>query len=467
VYCGTRKESAATAEFIRGLGRSVEMYHGEVDAPERSATQTRFMAGETEIVCATNAFGLGVNKSDIRFVIHIALPGTLEALYQEMGRAGRDGEPADCILLFSPSDLTLQRFLLQASTPTRRSLDDLYGYLLSLGGEPRFSWGDAAQRLDVSQTLLRSALSELEKAKLARRMADTDTGDVRVEVLRGMDPESALAHRATELDKVRAARLTKLHSVESYARLTTCRRAKIREYFGEDNVPETCSNCDNCLQTHRVGGPETSANVPRSSEVALTILRCVARYNGRVGRTTVVRVLAGSNDKRILALQDWFAEFHGLLKQIPRAGVNTAVDELLEEGFIEAGVLTRNESALPVIQLTSLGRQVLAGKIPTPAVALSEPRPVRGGAPRTSAEPLGEVDAQLFEALRTWRTGHARALAVPAYTIAIDAALREIAAVRPATPEALLDVKGIGPAKVERWGSEILYVVRQVSGNGV
>lgn len=463
VYCGTRKESAATAEFIRKLGRSAEMYTGEMDAAERSAVQTRFMSGQTEIVCATNAFGLGVNKADIRYVIHTALPGTLEALYQEMGRAGRDGDHADCILLFAPSDLTLQRFLIQASTPTRRNLDDLYACLRDLGAEPRFSWGDVAVRLGVSQSLLRSALSELEKAKLARRMADTDTGDVRVEMLHGVNAESALQHRALELDKVRAARLHKLHSVEAYARLTTCRRACIRGYFGEADVPNTCPNCDNCLRTGRVGAVERSPDVPRSSETAMTILRCVGRYSGRIGRSTVVRVLVGSNDKRILALQEWFAEYHGRLKHIPRAAVSAAVDELLEEGYIEAGVLTRNESALPVIQLTQLGRQVLAGTAPAPSVPLAEP-PVEGSrTARPSAEPLEEADQPLFDALRAWRLGHSRALAVPAYTIATDATLREIATMRPADPEQLLAVRGIGPGLLARWGDEILKVVQRPS----
>ncbi|HEY3412879.1 MAG TPA: ATP-dependent DNA helicase RecQ [Armatimonadota bacterium] len=464
VYCGTRKESAATAELIRSFGRTAEMYHGEMDAADRSAVQTRFMAGRTEIVCATNAFGLGVNKADIRFVIHTALPGTLEALYQEMGRAGRDGEHADCVLLFAPSDLTLQRFLIQASTPTKTNLDDLHAYLTSLGAEARFSWADSAQRLGVSQTLLRSALGELEKAGLARRKADTDSGDVRVEMLFGANPQSALQHRALELDKVRANRLRKLQSVEAYARLTTCRRACIRRYFGEEQIPDTCTNCDNCLHSHRSGRGGTQPFAQRSSEVAMTILQCVGRYSGKIGRTTVVRVLAGSNDKRIVALQDWYAEYHGRLKNISRAAVGAAMDELLEDGYIEAGVMTRNESALPVVQITALGRQVLSGQAPAPAVAVSAPRLVGGDPARSPVEALTEADMALFEALRAWRIARARALEGPAYTIASDAVLRGIAAVRPATEEELLAVRGMGPGLMAKWGADILAVVRQASG---
>jgi ATP-dependent DNA helicase RecQ len=147
VYCGTRKQAEETTALIRGLGRSAATYHGDMPAADRAATQTAFMSDGVEIVAATNAFGLGVNKADIRFVFHAALPGTLEALYQEMGRSGRDGLPARCALLYAPADLSLQRFFIQSATPTQSDLENLYRVLRergpgrrSAGARPRNGW---------------------------------------------------------------------------------------------------------------------------------------------------------------------------------------------------------------------------------------------------------------------------------------------------------------------------------------
>jgi len=462
IYCGTRKEAAETADFVRGLGRSAEFYSGELDPEARTRIQDGFMAGQVEIVCATNAFGLGVNKPDIRFVLHVSLPGTVEALYQEMGRAGRDGLPARCALLFSPSDLPLQRFFIQAATPVRQDLENLYGFLCSLGPAPEFSWPEAAAMMaDASEIRVRATLSELEKAGLARRMADSDTGDVRVQLLEGRNANVEMAKREREMDAVRARRLKKLQAVESYARLTTCRRAYIRRYFGEMDVPETCAACDVCAPRIAPAPRRDEPGTERSEEVGRTMLQCVHRYNGRLGRSTIAQVLAGSKSKKIVA-SEWYAEWHGRLEDIPQVRINEALEELLTEGYIEAGVLTRNETVFPVLQLTPLGWDVVKGRAEAPAVAVSRtppPKETPEASPPAGA-PQAPEDKALFEELRRWRNETAAANGWPSYVVMNDAAIREVVSHRPQTPEQLIALRGFGAKTVGRWGDAVLEIVR-------
>jgi ATP-dependent DNA helicase RecQ len=462
IYCGTRKESVETAEFVRSLGRSAEFYSGELDPESRTRIQDGFMRGDVEIICATNAFGLGVNKPDIRFVLHVALTGTVEALYQEMGRAGRDGLPARCALLFSPSDLPLQRFFIQAATPVRRDLEDLYGFLRQRAPEAEFSWNEAAQRMtDASDIRVRATLSELEKAGLARRMADAENGDARVQLLDGANANVEMARRERELDAVRTRRLHKLQAVESYARLTTCRRAYIRRYFGESDVPDTCCACDICAPRTAAAPTVDAPGTQRSEEVGRTLLLCVQRYNGRLGRSTIAQILSGSKAKKI-AESEWYAEWHGRLADIPQVRIAEALEELLVSGYVEAGVLTRNESVFPVLQLSPLGWDVVKGRAEAPAVAISRtppPREASPGAPAPAGAPATPEDQALFDRLRLWRNEVARVNGWPSYVVFADAALREVVAHRPATPEDLLALRGFGPAKVEKFGDAVLDIV--------
>ncbi|HEY3265423.1 MAG TPA: ATP-dependent DNA helicase RecQ [Armatimonadota bacterium] len=459
IYCGTRKDAQSTAQYVRKLGRSAAAYDGGMEASDRTLIQNGFMAGDIDIICATNAFGLGVDKQEIRFVYHIALPGTIEALYQEMGRAGRDGQPARCALLFSPGDLPLQRFFIQSATPTKRDLVNLYGFLRARGDHPEFTWDEPAALMESSDIRVRSCLSELEKAGLARRIADSENGAVRVRMLPSVRPEVAIVQREQQLNAIRSDRMRKLQAVEAYARLTTCRRAFVRAYFGEKDVPETCGNCDVCAPSQPVSASAPKSDeAKRSAEAGLTILQCVAHFNGRLGRSTVAQVLAGSKSKRLDTATEWYAEYRGRLSDIPQVLISEALDELLTEGYIEAGVLTRNETAFPVVQLAPLGRAVLNGEQPPPAVVVARP-PAPRHAAAADDRPELPVDGDLFDRLRSWRTQLARERGQPPYTVASDAALREVAAHRPASHDELIALKGWGPKTVETYGDTVLAIV--------
>jgi RecQ family ATP-dependent DNA helicase len=238
VYCGTRKSTEEVAEELARGGRATVAYHAGMSAAARSESQRAFMAGEAEVVVATNAFGMGVDKADVRSVWHWALPSSLEAYYQEAGRAGRDGEPARAVLLASRSDLgRLVRFIREAEvTPAQiRSLVDRLGAAAHEG----------AVELDAPNDRDRIALGVAERAG-AVRLAPGHDGRVRVELsVRGLDLGAAarLCREATN------RRWESYRSIERYAGTAdVCRRRQMLDHFGDDSpgapLGRCCDVCD-------------------------------------------------------------------------------------------------------------------------------------------------------------------------------------------------------------------------------
>jgi ATP-dependent DNA helicase RecQ len=242
VYTATIRHVTEVAATLQGEGMEVLPYHGRLAAGRRKEAQDRFMAGELEAIVATNAFGLGIDKPDIRGVVHYDMPGSLEAYYQEAGRAGRDGEPARCILLYDPRDRRTQLFFLGGKYP---SLDETRAVVAALrptldGGE---SMSHAALReaaRGVGRDRIRVILSLLKEAKLVR-----ERRGARFVLARDPD-DSALVELAREWPARAEADREKLERVEAYARSARCRWRPLYEYFGEEPSEALCGVCDNC-----------------------------------------------------------------------------------------------------------------------------------------------------------------------------------------------------------------------------
>jgi len=465
IYCASRKRVDEVTEYLKSYSIKAVGYHGGYDEDTREEAQNQFTQNRCDVVVATNAFGMGIDRADLRFVLHFEIPGSLEAYYQEAGRAGRDGEPAECELLFNYADTRIQEFFIDGNNPSLELIRRVYSLLLLLGdegGEVVLSIHDLAARLGqgTNEMAVRSALTTLDRHGVIERY-DIPGRRVRgTRVLRrDLNPFQLPIDVAALREKEKRDK-AKLKAVVDYAYSRECRQQIILRYFGDPDFKD-CGACDRCRKKRKqnVRPPdEDELLIVRKalSGVARMCHRTKEGFQPRFGRARIILTLLGSQAKEVIDYDLNTLTIYGLL----RAASSNYLYALFRE-LEEAGLIYSTGGQYPLVGLTELGVAVMQNRTSFELDWPAESKSLRG------SKIVGEfIDAPfdhvLFEALRNTRAVLARNEGgVPHYVIFPDETLKAFARLRPGSVEDARKIRGVGEIKAEKYVPAFLKTIAE------
>ena len=460
IYCSTRKNVMLVFEELSSRHVNVVAYHAGMTDEEREFSQNAFVSGRADVVVATNAFGMGIDRPDVRFVVHFEIPGSVEAFYQEAGRAGRDGNPSACELLFNHADLKTQEFFFEGSNPPINLIRALYNFLRFESDptthELHITVDAMAERMgkEVNPMAVGTALSCLIHAGAIQRF------DVPGQLTKGtrlLKPE--LNFECLDIDrnsleeKARRDHL-KIEAMTRFAYSMGCRQQWILDYFGEVNS-EPCGHCDVCAASDSNEREEVSGD---DLLIVRKALAGVARASRRgadgewiaiYGRGKIMDMLRGAKNASMHQYLTSLSTY-GILKNLTDARMKA-----LFRAMHEAGLLQSTGGDMPLITLTPQGEDVMQSRA-VPRLSLrswssAARRPAPSAVRRDKTQQLlqsmglGRLDKELYEHLAELRRDLAAEYNMPAYRIMHNETLRALATVKPTTMEAAERLKGVGP----------------------
>ena len=422
VYARSRRSTEELARVLRGHGFRAEHYHAGLEPHERTRIQDDFISGRAQVVVATTAFGMGIDKPDVRLVCLVNYPSSLEEYVQMVGRAGRDGEPSQTLLLASKSDATALRRFARSDVPSTDELRSIYRACQEAGGRV-----DPDELVElVPERDPRVLVGMLQQAALLERQFD-EGRRMRIDV--PSPPADARLRVVELLERAELVAEARVDRVLAFADTAICRHEQVGAHFGEE-LPGPCGLCDVCAPVDRARTTDAPPS-PLPADVGSAIVDAVSALRWPLGRRSLVATLRGSLKAPPSGRR---SEAHGILAGASDADVRRWVQVLEVAGALVEQTTDDGFSVLGVDR----GAQV--------------PR-IRTGAA------LDDVDGDLVARLRAWRLERSRGDEVPAYVVLHDSTLHELAAVRPQTMDELRGVKGFGPTKVERYGDDLLQLL--------
>jgi len=551
VYCATRKNVERATQALRADGVRAGFYHAGLDPSQRSRIQEDFMNGRVPVVAATNAFGMGIDKRDIRAIVHYDMPGTVEAYYQEIGRAGRDGRMSRATLLYHPVDRRIHEFFINNAHPPADWVHRLYDWLTAQQANPVFATLDTladALPPEAGDRAAASCLYILVREGMVRRIAPSDRSawlqivraptdriaghraavwDLAWErasdrapegasavgqalqfhpvgwartlglereqltaALRGLEDRGLLRYRApdrqggvellrpgealhldeTKMKKRRGREYAKLDRMERYAH-GGCRRRYIVEYFGEEAPFERCGTCDSC-RSGATDDDAPRAPTPDEEQVLLKVLSTVARMDQHTGkegwgRDLVAKTVTGSREQKVRKWGFQEVSTYGLLGRDGWSSgeVNDVIGALVDAGGLDETYVTRTvggaERTYKEVRLNDLSWKLMRRQADAFVLRFPHARKLVRGAPRKEDSLAAQgVPGDLFAMLRDVRRQLADQRNLPAYVVAPDKTLKDMARTRPLTKRAMLEVHGMGPTRWKMYGSHFLEAIR-------